>query len=155
MKIRLLTITHKVPEWISLGFLDYAKRMPKHLKIELVEIPAEKQRSTKNIEVIMAKESEKMLHAIKPQDYCIALDIHGQQWSTEELAQRFLIWQGKGQTIAFLIGGPEGLGPLCLLKAHEKWSLSKLTFPHAMVRILLAEQLYRAYTLLQHHPYHK
>lgn len=143
MKIRLITIGHKAPSWIQEGYLDYAKRLPASCALELIEIPAEK------------RPEEKMLASIKPDNYVIALDVKGKPWSTEELADKLSHWLQSGKNIDLLIGGAEGLTTECLAKAHEKWSLSPLTFPHMLVRVILAEQLYRAHSILQNHPYHK
>lgn len=96
-----------------------------------------------------------MLAAIHPQHHVIALDIKGQLWSTEQLAAHLQKWQQAGKNIDLLIGGPEGLAPACLQAAQEKWSLSPLTFPHFLIKLLISEQIYRAWSILNHHPYHK
>lgn len=155
MRIRLLTITHKVPSWIAAGYEEYAKRLPAHCALELIEIPAEKRTAHTDLKRVMEKESEKMLQLIKPQHQVIALDVQGELWSTEKLAEQLATWQQTGQSIDLLIGGPEGLAPDCLQKATRKWSLSPLTFPHFLVRVILAEQIYRAWSILQQHPYHR
>lgn len=155
MKIRLLTITHKSPSWIKEGYEEYAKRLPPSCALELVEIPAEKRTSHSDLSRIAERETEKMLAAIKPNHLVIALDVKGKLWSTEELAEQLSHWLQGGRNIDLLIGGPEGLSPQCLQKAEQKWSLSPLTFPHILVRLIVAEQIYRAFSILQQHPYHR
>lgn len=155
MRIRLLTITHKSPDWIQAGYEEYAKRLPAHCALELIEIPAEKRAATADLKRIADREAEKMLAIIKPGHHVIALDVKGTLWSTAQLAEQLAAWQQHGRNIDLLVGGPEGLAPRCLQKANEKWSLSPLTFPHILVRLIVAEQIYRAYTILNQHPYHK
>jgi 23S rRNA (pseudouridine1915-N3)-methyltransferase len=155
MRIRLLTVTHKSPAWIQEGYLEYAKRLPASCALELVEIPAEKRTTHADIKRITQREGEKMLAAIKPGNKVIALDVKGKLWSTEQLAENLAKWNLAGRHIDLLVGGPEGLAPACLEKAEEKWSLSPLTFPHIIVRLIVAEQIYRAWSILQSHPYHR
>lgn len=155
MRIRLLTITHKSPAWISAGYAEYVKRLPPSCVLELIEIPAEKRLVNADITRITQREGEKMLAYIKPHDRVIALDVKGKAWSTEDLAKHLTQWQQDGRSIDLLIGGPEGLAPACLEKAEQSWSLSPLTFPHFLVRLIVAEQIYRACTILSGHPYHR
>lgn len=155
MKIRLLTISHKPPAWLQSGFEEYAKRLPATCALELIEIAAEKRTSNTDIKRLMHREGEKMLAAIKPNHCIIALDVQGKSWSTEALAKNLLSWQQEGRNIDMLIGGADGLSPECLEKAELKWSLSTLTFPHLLVRVIIAEQIYRAWSITQQHPYHR
>lgn len=155
MRLRLLTITHKSPTWIQEGYLEYAKRLPASCQLELVEIPAEKRGTHADMRRISERESQKMLAAIKPNHRVIALDVKGRQWSTEELSTQLSTWLQDGRHIDLLVGGPEGLPPDCVQKAELTWSLSKLTFPHILVKLIVAEQIYRAYSLLHNHPYHR
>lgn len=155
MKIRLLTITHKTPAWIQEGYEEYAKRLPASCSLELVEIAAEKRTANADLNRIKEREGEKMLAAIKPNHRVIALDVKGKGWSTEELAEQLKLWNQDGRHIDLLVGGPEGLAQSCLQKAEEKWSLSPLTFPHIIVKLIVAEQIYRAWSILQNHPYHR
>lgn len=155
MRIRLLTITHKTPTWVKAGYEEYSKRMPKFCVLELVEIPAERRGDNIDGERLLRLEGEKMLAKIKPMHRVIALDLKGELWSTETLADEMEKWMQTGRNIDLLIGGPEGLAPACLDKAEVAWSLSPLTFPHFLVRVIVAEQLYRALSLLQKHPYHR
>lgn len=155
MKIRLLTVTHKSPPWIQQGYEEYAKRLPASCALELIEIPAEKRTANADIKRITEREGEKMLAAIKSGHHVIALDVKGKLWTTEQLAAQLGNWHQDGRNIDLLVGGPEGLAPACLQKAQEKWSLSPLTFPHILVRLIVAEQIYRAWTIMQGHPYHR
>jgi 23S rRNA (pseudouridine1915-N3)-methyltransferase len=155
MRLRFLTITHKLPSFIKEGCDEYIKRMPSSFTVEIVEIPAEKRSLHADINRIMEKEGKKMLSHIKSNHYVIALDVKGAQWSTEQLANNLKKWMQAGKTVDLLIGGPEGLSPLCLGRAEARWSLSLLTFPHTLVRLILSEQMYRAMSILQNHPYHK
>lgn len=155
MRIRLLTITHKTPSWIQEGYEEYAKRLPASCALELVEIPAEKRTANADLKRITEREGEKMLAAIKPNHRVIALDVKGKLWSTEQLASQIEHWQQDGRNIDLLIGGPEGIAPACLQKAEDKWSLSPLTFPHIIVKLIVAEQIYRAWSITQNHPYHR
>lgn len=155
MRIRLLTITHKSPAWIQEGYQEYAKRLPSQCALELIEIPAEKRTVNADLRRITEREGEKMLAVIKSTHRVIALDVKGKMWSTEDLAENMRHWQLDGRNIDLLIGGPEGLAPVCLQKAEERWSLSALTFPHIIVKLIVAEQIYRAFSILQQHPYHR
>jgi 23S rRNA (pseudouridine1915-N3)-methyltransferase len=155
MLIRLLAIGNKMPAWIEQGFQEYAKRFPPACQLDLVEVPAAKRTKNSNSERLIVQEGEKLLAAIKPGNQVIALAVKGQLWNTEQLAQHLKNWQSSRCNIDMLIGGPDGLSQNCLQKAATHWSLSPLTLPHSLVRVLLAEQLYRAVSILQQHPYHR
>ena len=155
MRIRLLAITHKTPGWVQEGFLDYYKRFPPSFSLELVEIPAEKRPKNADIKRIIQREGEKLIQAIHPHHDVIALDVKGELWSTEKLSLQLAERNQQGRGLDLLIGGPDGLAPICLQRAQQRWSLSPLTFPHPLVRVILAEQLYRAWSILANHPYHR
>jgi 23S rRNA (pseudouridine1915-N3)-methyltransferase len=155
MKIRLLTITHKSPAWIQEGYQDYAKRLPPSCALELIEIPAEKRTANADLKRIMEREGEKMLAAIKPGHHVIAMDKGGKSWTSEQLSIQLGNWLQDGENIDLLVGGPEGIAPACLQRARETWSLSTLTFPHLLVRLIISEQIYRAWSILQNSPYHR
>lgn len=155
MLIHLIAVGTRMPDWVEQGYAEYAKRMPPESKIKLVEISAGKRSKNSDLKRLTQQEGEKMLAAIPKGAKAVALDVLGKACSTEELAQELKIWQASGQDIAILIGGPEGLAEDCLKIAQQKISLSKLTLPHPLVRVVLAEQLYRASTILKGHPYHK
>lgn len=155
MRIRLITIAQKAPTWLQTGYEEYAKRLSTVLPLELIVISAAKRTANADLKRIMQLEADKMLAVIKPDHYVIALDVNGKSWTTEQLAQQLANWQRNGRTVDLLVGGPEGLDHRVLTRASERWSLSPLTFPHLFVRLIVAEQLYRAYTILTHHPYHR
>lgn len=155
MLIRVLAIGNKMPSWVNEGYQDYAKRFPPSCLFELVEIPAEKRSKQSSTARIIELEGQKLLSAIKPGNRVIALDVKGQSWSTEQLSVQLKNWHLDGRNTDLLIGGPDGLSSECLKKAEIKWSLSALTLPHPLVRIVLVEQFYRALSILQNHPYHR
>lgn len=155
MRIRLICVGTKMPAWITSGFQEYAKRLPADLKLELVEIAPGHRGKGADVKRAIDKESRQILAALGKDERVVALDVEGRQWSTEQLAERLSEWQMGGQNIALLIGGPDGLSQECLAFAQQRWSLSNLTFPHPLVRVILAEQIYRAWSLLNNHPYHR
>lgn len=155
MRFKLIAVGTKMPDWVNEGFAEYQKRLTQDLTLELVEIPAGKRGKNADIDRITDKEGEQMLAAVQPGDYVITLDVQGKRLSTEKLAQQLEKLLQQGNHVALLIGGPEGLAPQCRNAARESWSLSDLTLPHPLVRVLIAEQLYRAWSILKGHPYHR
>lgn len=146
-----------MPNWVQTGCLEYTKRMPKECKVEILELPAAKRVKTTNTQKIKQEEChtiQKIL-AKHPHALVVALDERGKPWSTQSLAEDMKQWLGNGTDVMLLIGGPDGLDEKCLEAAAQKRSLSKLTLPHPMVRVLVTEQLYRAWSLLNNHPYHR
>lgn len=154
MKLRLIAVGLKGPDWVAAGFLEYARRMPRDCALELVEI-APVHRKGWSPDRIRAEEGERSLARIGSGDRVIAMDVRGRACSTEELAGKLNKWRSEGGDVCFLIGGADGLDGACLDRADESLSLSAMTFPHQLVRVLLAEQLYRAWTVLHGHPYHR
>ncbi|MGE0624602.1 MAG: 23S rRNA (pseudouridine(1915)-N(3))-methyltransferase RlmH [Pseudomonadales bacterium] len=154
MKLRLLAVGARSPDWVAAGFEDYARRMPRNCPLELVEIEPASRKGWAT-DRILAAEGERMLARIGTADHVVALAVDGRTCSTEALAGMLDNWRMQGNDVSFLIGGADGLAPGCLARARETLSLSALTFPHQLVRVMLAEQLYRAWTLLQGHPYHR
>ncbi|HYG32911.1 MAG TPA: 23S rRNA (pseudouridine(1915)-N(3))-methyltransferase RlmH [Methylophilaceae bacterium] len=154
MKLRILSIGHKMPGWIEEGCKEYLKRMPRELFVEIVEIRPDKRASGRNSDQVQEAEGRRILEAAG-RDILIALDEHGQEVTTLQLADRMQKWLGDGRDVSLVIGGADGLHPGVKARADWLWSLSKLTLPHAMVRVLLAEQLYRAWSVLSNHPYHR
>jgi 23S rRNA (pseudouridine1915-N3)-methyltransferase len=144
-----------MPPWVVEGYQQYAKRLPRECNMQLTEIPLCKRH--KSITPVQARQQEgqAMLAAVPKNCTVIALDVCGNHWSTQDLAGRLRDWMGSGRDVALLVGGPDGLSSSCLDRADQCWSLSALTYPHALVRIVLAEQLYRAWTLNTGHPYHR
>jgi 23S rRNA (pseudouridine1915-N3)-methyltransferase len=155
MRIRLLAVGTKMPKWVTDGYQEYCKRLPSDFQLELVELPPGHRGKGADIQRAMRSEGDAMLAAIPKGDRVIALCVDGKNWSTEKLAEHAEYWRMEGDNITLLVGGPDGLDPRCIAAADQKWSLSALTLPHPLVRIILAEQIYRAWTLLQGHPYHK
>ena len=155
MKFLVASVGHKMPEWISAGFNEYAKRMPREAKTELLEIKPESRTSGKTTTQIMEAEAQRIKSALPANCLRIALDERGANWTTRQLADRMQQWMGEGRDVAFIIGGADGLHQSVKENAQQLLALSALTLPHAMVRLLLAEQLYRAHSLLHNHPYHR
>jgi 23S rRNA (pseudouridine1915-N3)-methyltransferase len=155
MKLWLVTVGHKMPDWITTGFNEYAKRMPRELRIELLEIKPEPRTTGKSVAQIMEAEAQRILAALPEHCLRIALDERGVAWTTRQLADKLQQWKGQGRDIAFIIGGADGLHDSVKQNAQQLLALSALTLPHGMVRVLLAEQLYRAHSVLHNHPYHR
>jgi 23S rRNA (pseudouridine1915-N3)-methyltransferase len=155
MKIKIITVGHKMPDWVTQGFSEFQKRLSNQHELILHEIPLLKRSKNADIKRLMLKEAESMQAAIPDNSFVIALDRKGSQWSSEQLANQFHVWQTQSAHLCILIGGPEGFDQTIFASVHAKWSLSHLTLPHPIVRIVLAEQLYRAQSILNNHPYHR
>jgi 23S rRNA (pseudouridine1915-N3)-methyltransferase len=143
-----------MPDWVDRACSEYLKRMPREASVEIVEIKPDKRASGKNSEVVQEAEAARILEAAG-KDMLIVLDEHGQEVTTSQLAQRMETWLGSGRDVSLVIGGADGLHTSLKQKADWLWSLSKLTLPHGMVRVVLSEQLYRAWSVIQNHPYHR
>lgn len=144
-----------MPAWVAEGYLEYARRMPPDCRLELTEIPARQRGRNADIERILQQEGKKLLASVPRGSRLMALDVAGKAWNTGQLAQQLGNWMQQGSDLTLLVGGPEGLHRDCLEAASLHWSLSPLTFPHPLVRVIVAEQLYRAVSLLRGHPYHR
>ncbi|MCK5726428.1 MAG: 23S rRNA (pseudouridine(1915)-N(3))-methyltransferase RlmH [Thiotrichaceae bacterium] len=155
MKITLLAIGTKMPAWVTQAYTEYASRLTGSVVLELKAIVAEKRGKKASINKLCEIESDKLIRAIPKGDYVIALDVLGKSWSTEQLAEQMENWMMSGRNVTLLVGGPEGMSASCRQRADQLWSLSALTFPHPLVRVVLSEQLYRAWSLTQNHPYHR
>jgi len=155
MNIHLIAVGEKMPRWVQEGFAEYAKRLPAECALRLIEIAPGRRGKNADIARAMRDEGERMLAAIPKGARVIALEVDGRAWNTEQLAGQLEGWMAGGQDIALLVGGPEGLDASARQRADQLWSLSPLTLPHPLVRVLLAEQLYRAWSILRHHPYHR
>ncbi len=155
MRIRLISVGQKMPRWVAEGFEAYARRLPPECALQLLEVPAGARRKGADLARLIDEEGRRMLAAIPEKSLVVALDVKGQLWDTPTLASRLGQWMAEGLNPCLLVGGPEGLAPACLARADLRWSLSPLTFPHPLVRVILAEQLYRAWSLLRGHPYHR
>ena len=154
MKIKLLAVGTKMPDWVDSGFSEYAKRMPPELKVELTEVPINIRGRNPSSES-MENQGRALLKSIHEHDFVVALDVRGKSQSTEGLAIELEKWQMSGQNLCLLIGGPDGMSADCMARANMRWSISDLTLPHPMVRIIVMEQLYRAWTINTNHPYHR
>jgi 23S rRNA (pseudouridine1915-N3)-methyltransferase len=159
MRLLMLAVGHKMPAWVSAGFEDYARRMPRGLTLQLVEIRPEPRGSGPTgpgqVERLLRAEGERLRAAIPAGAVCVALDERGTPLSTAELSEQLEGWRQQGADVAFLIGGADGLEPQIKRSARLMLSLSAMTLPHQLVRVILAEQLYRAASLLHNHPYHR
>jgi 23S rRNA (pseudouridine1915-N3)-methyltransferase len=155
MKLLILAVGNKMPSWITEGFNEYAKRMPREATITLIEIKPEARNSGKTSAQIMEAEAQRIRAALPASAHCIALDEHGATPTTKQLSQQMQDWMQQGRDIAFIIGGADGLHESVKHQAQQLMALSSFTLPHGMVRVLLAEQLYRAHSLLHNHPYHR
>ena len=155
MRIHLIAVGTRMPGWVETAYADYAVRLPHECRLELIEIaPAQR---GKNTDIARAKqqEGEKILKAIPRDSLVIALDEHGRQLGSVDWSTELKAWMQSGRDTCLLVGGPDGHAPAVLSRADQKWSLSRLTLPHALVRVLVAEQLFRAWSLLANHPYHR
>lgn len=155
MKARLIAVGERAPGWVAEGFAEYRKRLSHWLPLDLVEVQPGLRGKGRDAARAMSDEGQRVLAALPRQAQVIALDGRGKSWSSEQLAQRLEHWKQQGGDLAFLIGGPEGHAPEVLATAQESWSLGPLTLPHMLVRLVVAEQLYRACSLLANHPYHR
>jgi len=155
MKLQLVAVGTKMPDWVVTAFGEYQRRFPKDMPLELIEIPAGKRGKNADIPRILQKEGELTLAALAKGARIVSLDIPGRPWTTEQLAEQLEAWKQDGRDVALLIGGPEGLAPACKQAAEQSWSLSPLTLPHPLVRVVVAESLYRAWSITANHPYHR
>jgi 23S rRNA (pseudouridine1915-N3)-methyltransferase len=155
MRLTVLAVGTRMPAWVSDGVQTYQKRLPRHLAFTIRELAAATRSSGATAEKIKQKEGEQILKAIPDSAYVIALDEHGKSWNSTELSAQLESWLARQSEVIFLIGGADGLSDAVRSRADRQWSLSPLTLPHALVRVVLAEQLYRAWTLVQGHPYHR
>lgn len=153
MKLRIISVGHKMPDWVIDACAEYTKRMPRELQIEIVEIKPDKRSDIKS-EAVQEAEAKRILEAAG-KDFMVACDERGLEVTTLQLAEKLKFWQTLGRDVSIVIGGADGLHANLKQRADWVWGLSKLTFPHAFVRVLLCEQLYRAHTVIQGHPYHR
>ncbi len=155
MRIHLIAVGQRMPGWVAEGYREYAGRLPPDCALHLVEIAPATRGKGADLARVQAQEGERMLAAIAPGSLVVALDAGGEPWSTDDLARRLSTWLADRREVCLLVGGPEGLAPACLARAELRWSLSRLTFPHMLVRVIVAEQVYRGWSLLRGHPYHR
>ncbi|MCC5852454.1 MAG: 23S rRNA (pseudouridine(1915)-N(3))-methyltransferase RlmH [Alkalimonas sp.] len=155
MKLLLIAVGSKMPAWVQTAYQEYARRFPRDLPLELIEIPAQKRGKNADIKRILQQEGEKMLAAVPKGARIVTLEVTGKAWDSPTLASQLSQWQLDGRDVCLLVGGPEGLAPECIAASEAKWSLSALTLPHPLVRVVLAESLYRAWSICTNHPYHR
>lgn len=155
MRLRVIAVGTRMSKWVQSAWSDYTRRLRGSDALELIEVPVARRSGEGDAARAMATEAQRILALLRPSEYAVALDEHGRSFTTLQLAQ----WLGErrqdGEAVSFIIGGPDGLDAAVLRRAQLKWSLSALTFPHGLVRVLLAEQVYRASTVLAGHPYHR
>jgi 23S rRNA (pseudouridine1915-N3)-methyltransferase len=152
---RLIAIGERMPAWVATGFAEYSKRLSHELPLQLVELKPGARGKGRDDARAMADEGAAMRAALPRDAHVVALDGHGAAWSSEQLAKQLLDWRMAGRDLAFLIGGPDGHAREVLQRADQRWSLGALTLPHMLVRLVVAEQLYRAVTIVNGHPYHR
>ncbi|WP_332675705.1 23S rRNA (pseudouridine(1915)-N(3))-methyltransferase RlmH [Aromatoleum sp.] len=155
MKLLIVAVGTRMPAWVEAGFDEFARRMPRELPLHLLEVKAEPRTTGKTVEAMMAAEATRLEAALPARCRRVILDERGTDITTKALAQRLEAWQGEGEDVALIVGGPDGLAPALKASAHERIRLSSLTLPHTLVRPLLAEALYRAWSVLKNHPYHR
>lgn len=155
MKIKVIAVGTKMPKWVNEGVGEFTKRLPRDINLEFIEVALGNRSKNADLARAIKSESDAVLSFIDPKDWVIALEVKGKNWSTEQLAQELARWQMDGLNVALLIGGPDGLSSECRVRANQMWSLSALTLPHPIVRVVLAEQIYRAWSINQGHPYHR
>ena len=155
MKLHIIAIGTKMPQWVQDGYAEYEKRLPKEWKPKLLEFGVAKRAKNTSVARLKELEADQILDSISPSAHVIALEVLGKQADTLQLSKSMQRWQELAKPTYIIIGGPDGLAERCLARADEKLSLSRLTLPHPLVRVLLIEQLYRGWTLIQQHPYHK
>ena len=155
MYIDLIAVGTKMPDWVNQAFNDYAKRIPKNCALRLHEVQAGHRGKNADVKRAIAQEEKRIFELIPSSSKVVALEVNGKAWSTKNLAKELEDWMGSGSNIALLVGGPDGLSDACRKKASQQWSLSPLTLPHGLVRVVVAEQIYRAWSITANHPYHR
>lgn len=155
MRVLVVAVGEKPPAWVKEGFAEYAKRLPRHIAPTLVEVVPGDRGKGRDVVRAIAAEGERVIGALPDDAHVIALDERGKQWTSVFVSHQMAAWQQDGRDLAFVIGGPDGHAPAVLARADHLWSLGSLTLPHMLVRLLLVEQLYRGWSMLQNHPYHR
>ncbi|MEM6584050.1 MAG: 23S rRNA (pseudouridine(1915)-N(3))-methyltransferase RlmH [Pseudomonadota bacterium] len=155
MRVTVHSVCGKMPGWVEQAVDDYQRRLPRELRLSWRNVPLSRRGRDRNSESLRERDGAALLKGLSPDDHCVALDSSGQAWSTERLAVQLEDWQSRRQDLSFLIGGPDGLSSRCLKMAGQRWSLGSMTLPHPLVRVVLVEQIYRAWTINVGHPYHR
>jgi len=155
VRIHVITVSGRQPEWVEQAWQEYARRMPGHLRLSLATLPLGSRGRGADLRRAIEDEGRRQLSAVPRGAQVIALEVDGRAIDTEEIATAMGQWLADGRDVALLIGGPDGLAPACIDASSHRWSLSRLTLPHGLVRVVLAEQLYRAWSILANAPYHR
>lgn len=155
MQIHLLAVGTRMPTWVNTGFREYASRLPRECALILHEIPTAKRHKSSTKNQYLDQECKRILDATPKGSLVVTLDIRGVPWSSEQLAANIEDWMQAGRKVALVIGGPDGLSEACVARSDLRWSLSPLIFPHALVRLIVAEQIFRAWSIIKNHPYHR
>lgn len=155
MDFTVAAVGTRMPAWVQEAWTEYARRFPRGISLKLKEITMAKRARNADVAALRKAEGDALLAAVPAGHRIVALDERGKQWSTGELAQQLENWMREEHGVCFLVGGPDGLSAACRERAQNTWALGRLTLPHPMVRAILAEQLYRAWTITQNHPYHR
>jgi 23S rRNA (pseudouridine1915-N3)-methyltransferase len=155
MQLLVAAVGQRMPPWVNEAWHDYRRRMPPGIALALREVPLGKRTKNADIPRLVAEESRALAAAMPERARRVVLDIRGRPWTTRELSRRLEFWMADGRDVGFMIGGPDGVDSAIVAESDERWSLGPLTLPHPLVRVVVAEQLYRAWTITQHHPYHR
>lgn len=155
MQIDLIAVGKKMPGWIETAVKEYSKRLPKNIQFKIIEITPAMRGKNNNADNYKQKEQEKIEAALSAKSIVIALDECGKSISSQQLAEQLQTWNDEQQHVSIIIGGADGLSDSLKKKAHQLWSLSAMTLPHGLVRVMMIEQLYRAWSITQNHPYHR
>ena len=155
LRLSLIFASNRQPEWVDRGAEDYSTRLRGRCRLELKSVPLARRTASTPADRAIHDEGERMLALVPQGAHVVALLENGKPWSTKELAHKLESWMQRGAPVCLLVGGPDGLSPECAARANEQWSLSSLTLPHGLVRVVVAEALYRAWSLLENHPYHR
>jgi 23S rRNA (pseudouridine1915-N3)-methyltransferase len=155
LRLSLISASNRQPDWVDHGADDYAKRLRGRCTLEIKTVPLARRTATAPVERAIQDEGERMLALVPQGAHVVALLETGKPWSTKQLARKLEDWMQLGAPVSLLVGGPDGLSPGCVTRANERWSLSSLTLPHGLVRVVVAEALYRAWSVLENHPYHR
>lgn len=155
MKISLHAVGNKMPVWVNQGYEEYARRLTGECQLQIKEVTPCKRSKNASVNRIIEDEGARLIESVPKGAHIVSLDVKGKPWSTEQLARNMQQWMLSGQDVSLMVGGPDGLSSDCIKIASQTWSLSPLTFPHPLVRIIIAEQLYRAWSITRNHPYHR
>lgn len=155
MHLRLIAVGDKQPAWINTACTDYIGRLPRQWKFQLETIATALRTKNSNKNTAVETEGRKVLASVRPGDFMVLLDERGKALSSRDLGEQLREWLSAGRDLCFVIGGPDGVSPACAARADLRWSLSRMTLPHGLARVMFCEQLYRAWTLTQGHPYHR